>query len=132
MFARNATTLFFYKPNVYKHISWDSFKSKHKLSISLGWKIRKYLPTIIKILFSNFKNFIKVNTLKISLNALIAQNKHIQEKVKTFKIDIKSNYYKNQLDKHLRVKINKILRHQTFMYLRLCSCRFYYSKAIVS
>ena len=37
-FAKNASTLFLYKYNVYKLILDESFKFKHKLSLSLGWK----------------------------------------------------------------------------------------------
>ena len=40
----------FYKHNVYnEYISWDSFKFKHKLRISLNWKIKKNPPPLTEL-----------------------------------------------------------------------------------
>ena len=41
--------------------------------MSLGWKIRKYLPLLTVLLFRDSTNFVKVNKSEINQNALIAK-----------------------------------------------------------
>ena len=41
--------------------------------MSLGWKIRKYLPPLTVLLFRNFTNIVEVNTPKINQNTLNAK-----------------------------------------------------------
>ena len=115
----------FYNHNVYKYL----LAKIH----SLGWKIRKYLPSLVVLLFRNSTDFAQVNTPKISQNAPMAKIS-LCNKGSKFPKQI-SKLLKNQfyvlyiLDKCLKVKVFKMLQHQTkVMYLILC--RFCYFKHV--
>ena len=66
----------------------NGLKSKHKLSISSGWKIRKTLKSALNvILLMNSTNFAWVNTPKINQNTLISKLSTRTKNIKLSKID---------------------------------------------
>ena len=97
----------------------------------MGLKIRKYLPPLTVLLFRNSTNFAKVNTSEINQNALIAKISICKKTSKfpkyikkdTFKLFFKKFSTKKTatvlylLDICLKMKVHKMLDHQTNVYV---------------